>query len=755
MGQDNLLRIRLLLKGVVQGVGLRPWIYRQARQHGLSGYVINCGVEVLVEVQGHHSIIDRFIHEIVSDDAPTRITIINTFWCDIQSDEDFQIRDSELSGQCIWPVIPDRVTCNKCVRELFDSTNRRYLYPFISCVDCGPRYSIMESHPFDRINTSMSTFPLCSTCLNEYGDPENRRFHSQANSCPLCGPKLRLLDPTGLPFYGDYSPIMQAADTLRAGSVIATKGIGGFQLMASALFSESVAKIRAIKNRPAKPLAIMLPSVDLCESFCYVSNREKQALNSDVGPIVLLRKKELTSTPLPFDMIAPNLNYIGVMMPTSGLHHLLARSAGCPLICTSANRDGDPMCIDVQDAVSRFSPLIDYYLDHDRRIVNLIDDSVVEYSYDPQIIRRSRGYSSFIDLKYSNRAIIAAGADLKANIAHSTSDGISTTLYYGNLDSPLSYERYISQFRATVEASRSQSPLIVHDLHPFYKSSIAAKTIASEYDLSILAVQHHDAHFSAVIIEHGLNNPAIGIIWDGTGWGNDKTIWGGETLFYNNCSIKRVGHLRPFLLIGGDAAVRQPARIATSLINQTGDKPTSSILSAFSDDQRSLMDLMIYKNINSPICTSMGRLIDGLASLVLGINNVKYEAQAAIELASHADLNYELSSTCVTPIIDGVIDWRPLVTKTCKLIESRRSIKYVSTWIHEQLAQIVLAIADYYKIPDVVLAGGCFQNRILLSMASNLLKKSRYRVFMPFILPCNDEAIAIGQIASAQLFKTQ
>ncbi len=625
-------RRRFSLRGAVQGVGFRPFIYRQAQALGLAGFVVNTPEGVSIEVEGLPEAIGSLVVKIEREPPPNaRITDLAGEAMSPLGDAIFEIRQSVIAGPSNATILPDLATCEDCRAEIFDPGNRRYRYPFSNCTNCGPRFSIIADLPYDRTRTTMRAFPMCASCEAEYGDPGNRRFHAEPNACPACGPRLALWNHEGGLLAERDAALLEAAHALRRGEIVAVKGLGGFHLMVDAQNEAAVRRLRARKHREEKPFAVMFPSLAEVREACAVSHAEAALLTGPERPIVLLRRlsNDLAAG------VAPRNPFIGAMLPYTPLHHLLLSELGCPIVATSGNLSDEPIVTDEKEALTRLAGVADCFLVHDRPILRPLDDSIARIvAGRPQILRRARGYAPLPVVGGDiPPGILALGGHLKTTIALSTGSGIVLSQHLGDLETAEAREAYARAANDIADLYRTRPRLVARDLHPDYYSSRLAETVG----LPSVAVQHHLAHVMACMAEHGLAPPVLGIAFDGTGYGTDGTVWGGEFVLVTDSGWRRVAHLRPFRLPGGEAASREPRRAAFGLLYEVFGRDVLTMtdlppVAAFSSAERNILAAMIDRGLNAPVTTSAGRLFDAVSALTGLRQRASYEGQAAAEL---------------------------------------------------------------------------------------------------------------------------
>ncbi len=636
-------RQRIRVNGIVQGVGFRPFVFKLASQLNLAGFVGNDSEGVIIEIEGPGKSLDAFGRRL-HDDAPPLSSIVRFHIeeIDVQGETGFSIRESRREPTTSTLISPDVAVCDDCLRELFDSKDRRYRYPFINCTNCGPRYTIVEQIPYDRPLTSMKRFPLCPECDREYNDPSDRRFHAQPNACPACGPRLFLYDNKGMVDSAD--PLREAVSRLRDGKIVAIRGVGGFHLAVDAHDESAIERLRLRKGRAEKPFALMAPDVESILKYCLVTDEEEKLLTHYRRPIVLLEKNDKCRLP---DSIAPHNRYLGFMLPYSPHQHLLIRDNFDSLVMTSANLSEEPIAIGNDEAIARLKDIADYFLLHDREILQRCDDSIatVTNGY-THVIRRARGFvpAPVFIKRETSRSILACGGELKNTIALSRGNQVFLSQHIGDLDNPAAFNFFENSIEHLGRILEITPEAIAHDLHPEYLST----KWAVRQTLPVVGIQHHHAHLVSVMADNGVTEPTIGIILDGTGYGTDGTIWGGEVLIGDAGGFERHAWLEPVAMPGGTAAIMQPWRMAMSYLYHTyGSDFVDLGLPPCGKSDRKTLDMivqMIDKEINSPMTSSCGRLFDGVSAM-LGIRHeVNYEAQAAIELEMAACRDYQLPS---------------------------------------------------------------------------------------------------------------
>jgi hydrogenase maturation protein HypF len=745
-----LQRLRIVVHGVVQGVGFRPFVYRLAHEFQLTGWVRNDAQGVVIEVEGPPAQLDAFLVSLKRNrPAQAMIQTIETSVLDAVGFPSFQIRPSSAGGNPRALIMPDLATCGDCLRELFDPADRRFRYPFLNCTHCGPRFSILLRLPYDRPNTTMRNFNLCEACRQEYEDPSDRRFHAQPIACPRCGPRLELWDARGQALTLEDAALAEASRVIRSGGILALKGLGGFQLLVDARNEDAVRRLRERKGREAKPLALLFPKIAKMREAADISAREEQLLESLQAPIAIVRR--LPHADLA-PSVAPSNPYLGVMLPCTPLHHLLMADLGFPVVATSGNRSDEPICTDETEALQRLLGIADLFLVHNRPIARHVDDSVVRVVMGrEQVLRRARGYAPLpIDLNRSLPMRLAVGAHLKNAVAFSIDRQAFLSQHVGNLvtvEAVTAFEKAACDLPALFEA-RPES--IVCDLHPDYVST----RFAERQGLPVVRVQHHKAHVMACMAENALAGPALGIAWDGTGLGEDGTIWGGEFFRATGTELRRVAHLRPFPLPGGEAAIREPQRAAMGLLfAMVGEgcfDMQIPLWGEFSTADREVLRVALRRKLNTPITTSAGRLFDAAAALANVRMVNQFEGQAAMEWEWLAD-GVEIADSYPMAVHvrneePAILDWEPLFRALLADCHAGVVPGVMSARFHNGLIQGVLSICRVIGERRVVLSGGCFLNRRLLEGLVHGLIDAGFQPYWHQRVPCGDGGIALGQL---------
>jgi hydrogenase maturation protein HypF len=747
-------RLAITVRGVVQGVGFRPFVYNAAKQGGLAGWVQNEADLVRIEVEGPPAKVEQFVQALRQAPPPqARIDSLEVSEAPCQNGDAnvFEIRTSPAAGRP-RPTIPaDLATCPACLEEIQTPGERRYQYPFTNCTNCGPRWSIIERLPYDRPRTSMARFRMCPDCEAEYHNPADRRFHAQPIACPVCGPMLELWDPDGSQIALAEEALEATVAAIRAGQIVALKGLGGFQLLVDATNPRAVARLRQRKHRFDKPFAVMFATLEDLRRGCWVTEEEARVLSSPQAPILLLRRRPGGGEVA--DGVAPSNPYLGAMLPYTPLHHLLMAELRRPVVCTSGNLSEEPMAITPDDALERLGPIADVLLVHDRPIVRPVDDSVARVGPEGlQVFRRARGYAPLpIDLGSSGPTILAVGGHLKNTVAMSLGNQVVLSPHVGDLDSVLSVDVHQRAIADLVDFFQVVPEVVACDLHPDYASTRHAEALAAGWKVPLVRVQHHHAHVAACMAEHRLAGPVLGLSWDGTGYGTDGTIWGGEMLECEGAGFRRFAHLRTFALCGGDRAVREPRRSALGLLYELfGDQAVDRAAEWFKRSEVELLMSLLKRSVQCVRTSSIGRLFDGVAALCGLPAVISFEGQAAMALEFAADERCQ--EAYPLPLSEGspaVADWEPLVRAVLGDRAAGEPVGRISARFHNALAELAVAAARHWGGRDVVLTGGCFQNALLTDRVRQRLLDAGFRVLMHHQVPPGDGGIALGQVLVA------
>ena len=760
---DFMTRLRIDLTGTVQGVGFRPYVYQLATQCELTGWVVNNSHGVCIEVEGCQASLDLFCQQLRQQLPPlARISSLLHTSIPSQFSKAFEIRASERLPEQSAEITPDGHVCGECLSELFDPQDRRYGYPFINCTNCGPRYSIVTAIPYDRPQTTMAPFPMCAHCQQEYDDPSSRRFHAQPNACAQCGPQLSLYDSRGM-LLPSCDPLEEVIEALRAGQIVAIKGLGGYHLAVDASQEDAVKRLRQRKQRDEKPFAVMSADLNTVQRYAIVNDVEISLLTGVERPIVVVAHRD--DSPLSAQL-APRNRTIGVMLPYTPLHHLLVREHFIALVMTSGNRSDEPIAYCDDDARMRLQGIADLFLCHDREIHTRIDDSIVQVVADqPMMLRRSRGYvPQPIELpaQFPAPAVatLAVGGEQKNTLCLLHGRQAIMSEHIGDLGDPLAFKALCRSRHHLQALLRVEPQQIGYDLHPAYSSSRYAR---KQHQRSV-AVQHHHAHLAGCMVDNGLSAPCIGVIFDGIGYGDDGHMWGGEFLLGDLRGFERLGHLDYVAMPGGDAATREPYRMAVSYLRYTfgADLPDIQLLRQLPAEMLTLMLQMIDKKLNAPLTSSCGRLFDAVAALLLVRQQVSYEGQAAVELEQLIEPqppNCREIDFYPIAMVDGaegspfVCDVRPMVRAIVGDIQAGVLTATISRRFHISIAKLIVSGACHircqYHVNSVALSGGVFQNRYLTEITLRLLQRENFDVYSHHCVPPNDGGLALGQAVIA------
>ena len=741
-------RRRLRIAGTVQGVGFRPHLHRLARSLSLTGAAGNDSEGVWCEIQGRRADLDDFVVRVTSEAPPlARVDSVRaTDVPAVEGEREFSIMPSAVGSGTVAGTVPsDVAACGACLAEIADRGGRRYRYAFTCCTDCGPRYTVVRSLPYDRERTSMAAFPLCRACEAEYHDPADRRHHAQAVCCGKCGPTLSLESTAGVAIEGD--PIEEAASLLRAGRIVAVKGVGGYQLACRADDSAAVSRLRRRKHREEKPFALLVASVEATTAISVLDDSALRALTGPEAPIVLAPRRE--SAPVAAE-VAPDTRLLGVMLPATPLHALLADAAGVPLVCTSGNRSDEPIVTDDARVETELGDIADAVLGHDRVIERRADDSVGHVvAGDFQLLRRARGYApGTVRLDRDGPPVLAVGAELKSTVCLALGSGVHMSVHLGDLEHPAALAAFESAVADLLALTRASPELLVHDLHPEYLST---KFAASSGLAPRLGVQHHHAHLASCLTDAGFGGPAIGVMFDGMGWGTDGTLWGGEILAGDAGGYERIAHLRPVAMPGGSAAVRQPWRMALGHLHEAfgTDLPTLACVTDHIEDAPRVLEQC--RPGQSILTTSVGRLFDSIAALCGVAESVTYEGQAAIRLEQAAGPDVRRYPVEISEGTPAVIEFSPVVEAVTADLLAGQEPSAIAAAFHRWVADVAVAVSEQAReatgLTAVAISGGVFQNRRLVELLVPDLEQSGFEVLRHRQVPPNDGGISLGQAA--------
>jgi hydrogenase maturation protein HypF len=776
-------RVQIKVEGMVQGVGFRPFVYRLARELELSGWVTNTRSGVLIEAEGDAGGIESFLRRL-KENAPASAMVesMNTSRVPVIDEACFSIAPNAETGQRTLVIPPDLATCSDCRRELANPNDRRFHDPFITCTQCGPRYGVLMAVPYERSNTTMTEFELCSACRAEYEDESDRRFHAEPIACPACGPRLSLWNEQGHEVAGGEEAMHRTERLLVRGRIVGVKGLGGFQLWVDATSDEAVRRLRGRKRRPEKPFAVLFPSIEAVRDYCLLSSDEEALLRSPQAPIVLVRKRR---DAVLADAVAPRNPYLGAMLPTTPLHHLLMTSLRRPVVATSGNRSEEPIVTDEREALVRLKDIADAFLAHDRPIARPVDDSVVlvvdgatdrngrgeagKPNPEVMILRRARGYVPQA-VRWSDGlpggtrgSVLAVGGHLKNTVAVLREDRVVLSQHLGDL-STVEADRAFRQAVMDLQQLLQVMPqAIACDLHPDYRSTDFSRELAATLSVPLIPVQHHHAHVASCMAEHKLEGEVLGIAWDGAGYGTDGQVWGGEFLVASYRKFTRFASLRPFRLLGGEAAMKEPVRSAGALLWELmGEAMLEHQLPSWtvSNTQREKYASVLRSGIASPWTTSTGRLFDAVASLAGLCRDTSFEGQAAMALQFAAEQGMKTGGEWEEgypmdlvpsdhPGTKWMLDWRPMLSAMLDDLRRGKHPELVAARFHDGLADGVVRVAQAAGIPRVCLTGGCFQNRLLLSLVRHRLEAAGFTVYSHKLVPPNDGGLSLGQAVIA------
>ena len=730
---------KISIQGTVQGVGFRPFVYSLAHRYALTGTISNGAKGVEIIINASEDIIKVFIASITQELPPlAKIDSLDISAIEYKEFEDFRIIDSQKDGDISVHIPPDVSICSECEAELFDKNNRRYLYPFITCTNCGVRYSIIKSLPYDRDNTTMRFFKMCDKCHQEYTNPLDRRYHAQPIGCYECGPKMSLYDKNKILDIPQEQIIPTTIQAIKDGKIVALKGVGGYHLVCDATNYDAVQRLRDKKHRPTKPFGVMVSDITQAKNLAYINQTQEQLLLSKERPIVLLKSKP---NGIVASNVAPNISKIGIFLPYTPLHLLILKSLDRVLVATSANLSDEPIATNLQ-SIQKLSNVYDLLLDHNREIANGCDDSVVMALNQSITIRRARGYTPVaiklpVKLK---RKVLAMGANQKSTIAIGFDEFAIISAYIGDLNSIESVKYYQDTMKNLMQMYDFKPELIVCDKHPNYESTTIAKEISLTQNIPLQTIQHHYAHALSVMAQKQLSQDVFAVVFDGTGYGDDGELWGGEFMVCNLLDYKRVGHLKYFKLLGASKAIKEPRRVALSLLFDIYGKDALSLdlptIKAFTTQELNTHFIMWQKSLNSPNSSSMGRIFDAISSLVGVVQMMSFEGESGMRLEEYYDAS--IKSSYDFEINQGVIELDTLITQIIKEPNPKVAISKFFNTIVEIIAQMY---QPYAHMP-LLLSGGVFQNSILCELILQRFEDA----IIPDTISVNDSAIALGQI---------
>jgi len=751
---ESLAAKQIRVKGIVQGVGFRPYIYQLAGRHKLRGHVANTGAGVHIHVEGAAAAIEAFLADITAEAPPlAQITEVRAGPADPEEAASFTIVASRADSGKSALISPDVAVCDDCLAEMRSPRDRRFRYPFINCTNCGPRYTIIDAIPYDRPQTAMRDFRMCPLCQAEYDDPADRRFHAQPNACPVCGPQVQLLDGRGHPIPA-ADPVGEVIARLRQGRIVAIKGLGGFHLAVDAENEQAVQRLRRRKHREEKPFALMAPDEAAIQRFARLDADEIAVLSSPQRPILLLNKR---ARPPIAPSVAPHNRYFGVMRPYTPLHYLILDGGFTALVMTSANLSEEPLVIANREAVERLAGIADDFLVHNRDIRLRCDDSIVRKTAGAaRFIRRARGYvPTPVFLSHTPLSVLACGAELKSTVCLTKEDRAFVSQHIGDLENLATYDAFRSTIGHLQHILDVQPRAVACDMHPDYFSTRYAR---EQQDLPVVPVQHHHAHIVSGMAEHHLDGKVIGLAFDGTGYGTDGTIWGGEVLLAEKARFERMAYLKPLPLPGGAAAIKAPWRMAVSYLIEAFGRGFRDLdidfMARLDPDQTTILAAMIEKGINTPLTSSVGRLFDGIAALVGLRHTVSFEGQAAMELEMTAGPDaageYDVAWQPSGPI---AISTAPIVQGVVADLQRGAPAALISRKFHTTLVRLFTDLCIFLKretaLDQVVLSGGSFQNAILTEALTRSLTAAGFSVYSHRLVPPNDGGIALGQAVAA------
>jgi len=763
------IRRRLAVRGQVQGVGFRPFAWHLATELGLSGLVGNDLQGAYVEVQGPAGVVMAFQDRLAAElPRPGRVTGMDSSELPLAPGAGFNILASVAHGELTAQVLPDLDVCPDCLRELFDPADRRFRYPFLNCTHCGPRYSVVQGLPYDRERTSLRGFPLCAQCQAEYDDPSDRRYHAQPVACPACGPRLWFCGPDGVERAGD--PLAQAEALLRDGAIVAIKGLGGFHLACRADNEAAVERLRTVKGREAKPFAVMVPDLEAARALADIDLAVAAGLSAPAKPIVLARKRPGAALA---QAVAPDAANWGLMLPGTPLHHLLLDDLGLPLVMTSGNPSSEPLCSDNAEALRRLGPMVEGLLMHDRPIARPLDDSVLVAVDGGEAgashllpLRRARGFAPAplqLDFKVT-APVLALGGEMKSAVCLIKGDQAVLSEHLGELDNPAAFRNFLAAQERLQALMQAQPVRLAADLHPGY----AATRWARQQSLPVVLVQHHHAHIVSAMAEHGLQGPVVGIACDGTGYGPDGSIWGGEVLVCDRAAWRRAAHLAPFPLLGGDAAAADPWRPALGWLSAAlPDELTRHVDRLTRQVGRAPVELALkrlHQGAPAPMTTSAGRLFDAASALLGFCSRNRYEAEAAMILQQEAEsalralgdsglsaaasLPWAVSEP-LAPGLPRVLETAPLLKALLDATDPAMQALGFHLALANLLAEGARRCAQDHGLHQVVLSGGCFANGLLLRATAQRLRAQGLQVYLHGQVPCGDGGLALGQAVVA------
>jgi hydrogenase maturation protein HypF len=746
------VRAQVRIEGIVQGVGFRPFVYTLAQRHALTGWVLNDENGVQIEVEGEQDRVAAFLDGLSTPPLLAVVERQEVSYLPVAGYQGFEIRASTSGAERLALISPDMTLCGDCRQELFDPDDRRYRYPFINCTNCGPRFTIIKDIPYDRARTTMASFEMCEACSAEYHDPGNRRFHAQPNACPVCGPQVALLDNTGAKLQS-ADPIQEALCLLKEGRIVAVKGLGGFHLACDAAQEAAVTLLRRRKYREDKPFALMCKDLETIERICVVDDESRRLLLSKERPICILPRRADAAIAL---SVAPGQGTLGVMLPYTPLHHLILADGLASLVMTSGNRSDEPIAYRNAEARERLNQIADFFLMHNREIHTRCDDSVIKpFRGSPTFMRRARGFVPFpIRLPRRGKSVLACGAELKNTFCLTKGAYAFVGHHIGDLENYETMRSFEEGITLLTRLFQIEPEAVCHDLHPDYLSTRYALAHARDLKLPAIGVQHHAAHALSCMAEYGLEGPCLAVVMDGTGYGEDGTVWGGEFLEVTKRTYTRLGHLRTIPLPGGDCAAKEPWRMAAQYLDRVYgriERVDIPFVKGLDLDRWSLLRQAVQAGINSPLCSSTGRLFDAVSALIGVRSQTNYEGQAAIELEQMArqgeqgEYPFEITDEEGTLIADP----DPVIAAMVEEVKGGADPSLISARFHNSLARAIARMAlrmrEATGLSEVVLSGGVFQNHLLMGRVVDLLEGADFKAYIPHKVPANDGGIALGQ----------
>jgi hydrogenase maturation protein HypF len=748
------VRAVVQIKGIVQGVGFRPFVYALAQRQALAGWVLNDEKGVQIEVEGDEAHVAAFLDSLASPPVLAVVESTRVDYLPVAGYQGFEIRASTSGEERLALISPDITTCADCRQELFDPTDRRFRYPFINCTNCGPRFTIIQDIPYDRPKTTMAQFPMCPACKREYHDPADRRFHAQPNACPVCGPQVELLDNTGAAISA-VDAIQETLHLLKQGRIVAIKGLGGFHLACDAGQEAAVSRLRQRKYREDKPFALMCRDFSAIEGICRLDDQSRQLLASKERPIVILPRHGDTAIA---PSVAPGQGTLGVMLPYTPLHHLLFADGLTSLVMTSGNRSDEPIAYRNAEALERLGGIADFFLWHNREIHTRLDDSVVKlFKGRPTFMRRARGFVPFpIRFQRGGKSVLACGAEGKNTFCLTRGSYAFLSHHIGDLENYETMQSFEQGIDLLKRLFKIEPEAVVHDLHPDYLSTRYALAHARDLKLPAIGVQHHFAHALSCMAEYGLEGPVLAVVMDGTGYGEDGTVWGGEFLQVTLRAFTRLGHLRHIPLPGGDKGAREPWRMAAQYLERVYgriERVDCPFVRGLDLSQWSLLREAVQAGINSPACSSTGRLFDAVSALLGKRLHINYEGQAAIELEQMASPGEQREYPFEIVEEEGagalILNPDPLIAAIVDEVKQNIDPAIISACFHNTIAraiaQTAIRMREATRVSEIVLSGGVFQNHLLLGRAVELLEQADFKAYIHHQVPANDGGIALGQ----------